>query len=246
MGIKRMRIFAGPNGSGKTTIIKSLQSEIGFGVYVNADDIESMLKESKVLLFNTYQLMITQDQLQTFFKNSIFSPVKRNEPNLWEKLTVQNNVLHINTTIDSYLAADLAEFIRQQLVANGISFTYETVMSHKSKIEFLQTAKKQGYRIYLYFVATEDPEINISRVNVRVAQHGHNVAPNVVIKRYYKSLQQLKAAVKISNRAYIWDNSGTASLLIAEITDGEDVAMMDTDKVPNWFVKYLVNNKHEN
>ena len=137
MGIKRMRIFAGPNGSGKTTIIKSLQSEIGFGVYVNADDIESLLKESKVLLFNTYQLFITQDQLQTFFKNSIFSPVKRNDPNLWTKLTIQHNVLHTNTAIDSYLAADLAEFIRQQLIVNGISFTYKTVMSHKSKIDFL-------------------------------------------------------------------------------------------------------------
>ena len=59
----------------KPLFIKSLQSEIGFRVYVNADDIESLLKESNVLLFNTYQLDITQDQLQTFFKNSIFSPV---------------------------------------------------------------------------------------------------------------------------------------------------------------------------
>lgn len=41
MGVKRMRVFAGLNGSGKTTIIKSLLGEIGFGVYVNADDIES-------------------------------------------------------------------------------------------------------------------------------------------------------------------------------------------------------------
>ena len=56
MAGKRMRIFACPNGSGKTTIIKSLQSEIPFGVYVNADDIESLLQESRVLLFNTYQL----------------------------------------------------------------------------------------------------------------------------------------------------------------------------------------------
>ena len=53
MANKRMRVFAGPNGSGKTTIINSLKSEIGFGVYVNADDIESLLKESKVLLFNS-------------------------------------------------------------------------------------------------------------------------------------------------------------------------------------------------
>ena len=68
MGVKRMRVFAGPNGSGKTTIIKSLQGEIPFGVYVNADDIESFLKESKVLLFNTWQLNISQLELQTFFR----------------------------------------------------------------------------------------------------------------------------------------------------------------------------------
>ena len=78
-----------------------------------------------------------------------------------------------------------------------------------------------------------------------MTQHGYNVAPDVIINRYFTSLQQLNAAVKISNRAYIWDNTGTNSLLIAEITDGEDVTIMDTYKVPNWFVKYLVNNEHE-
>lgn len=241
MANKRIRVFAGPNGSGKTTIINSLRSEIGFGVYVNADDIEKMLKESNVLLFSSYHLKITEEQLQAFFKSSTFAPIKRNEPDLWTKLHVKENVLHINTSVDSYLAADLAEFIRQQLLYNDISFTYETVMSHESKLAFLQQAKDKGYRVYVYFVATEDPEINISRVNVRVAQDGHNVHPDVVRNRYYKSLKQLKSAVKLSNRAYVWDNSGKASILIAEITDGIDVKIFDTDKVPNWFVKYLAN-----
>ena len=240
MTAQRMRIFAGPNGSGKTTILKSLQAEIPFGVYVNADDIESLLRESKVLLFNTFQLTVSEDLLQTFFKKSQFAPVRRNEPDLWSKLSVKENVLHITTKTDSYLAADLAEFIRQQLLLNDISFTYETVMSHESKIAFIQQAKEKGYRVYLYFIATEDPEINISRVNVRVAQQGHHVAPEIIRNRYYKSLQHLKQAVKKTNRAYIWDNSGAASLLIAEITEGEDVKIIDTDKVPNWFVKYLV------
>jgi predicted ABC-type ATPase len=235
-----MRVFAGPNGSGKTTLIKNLQAEIPFGVYVNADDIESLLKESKVLLFNAYQIVATHAQLQDFFKTSRFSPVKRNEPNLWSKLSVVNNVLTIDTSVDSYLAADIAEFIRQQLLYNSISFAYETVMSHESKLTFLQHAQEKGFRVYLYFIATEDPEINVSRVNVRVAQFGHNVAPEVVKSRYYKSLQHLRDAVKYSNRAYIWDNSTATSLLIAEVTNGEDVKIIDTDIVPNWFVKYLV------
>jgi predicted ABC-type ATPase len=40
-----MRVFAGPNGSGKTTILSKLKSSISFGVYVNADDIEKALRE---------------------------------------------------------------------------------------------------------------------------------------------------------------------------------------------------------
>lgn len=236
-----MRVFAGPNGSGKTTIIKKLQAEIPFGVYVNADDIESLLKESNVLLFNAYQLSIDTALLESFFKASHFSPIKRNEPDLWSKLSVKENVLHVNTFIDSYLAADLAEFIRQQLLFNDISFTYETVMSHESKMAFFQQATERGYKVYLYFVATEDPEINISRVNLRVSQNGHAVAPEVIKNRYFKSLQHLKVAVKKSDKAYIWDNSGSTSKLIAQITAGIHVEVIDTENIPNWFVTYLAN-----
>lgn len=235
-----MRVFAGPNGSGKTTILKSLLGEIPFGVYVNADDIESLIRESGVLLFSAYQLNIREYDLQLFFKQSSFAPVKRKEPDLWCKMHIKENVLHVQTHVDSYLAADLAEFIRQQLLANDISFTYETVMSHIGKVDFMRTAICKGYKVYLYFIATEDPDINISRVNVRVAQHGHNVDADVVRSRYYKSLFHLKLAVKNSNRAYVWDNSTAVSLLIAEIENGEGVRIFETTKVPNWFVKYLM------
>ena len=149
-------------------------------------------------------------------------------------------MLRIETKVDSYLAADLAEFIRQQLLMADISFTYETVMSHQSKIDFLKEAQENGYRVYLYFIATEYPEINISRVNIRVAQKGHFVSPETITDRYYKSLNQLKSAIKLSNRAYLWDNSSSAAILFAEITDGNEVAIIDPDKVPNWFLKHVV------
>lgn len=234
-----MRVFAGPNGSGKTTIIKDLRSKIPFGTYVNADDIEKTLTDYHSLNFSDFKLTPSEFDLQNFFKHSRFSPVKRNEPDLWQKLSVSNNVFTTTATIDSYLAADLASFIRQTLLSTGQSFTYETVMSHKSKIDFLSLAREADYKVYLYFIATEDPEINVNRVKVRVAQHGHPVKKETIISRYYRSLENLKDAVKQTNRSYIFDNSGTVSLLLAEITEGLDVKIFDTEKIPDWFIRYL-------
>lgn len=243
MASKRMRVFAGPNGSGKTTIFKGILAEekIQLGVYINADDIEAELHKSNSLNFSNYRLTISETQLRNFFKNSTFSPIRRNELDLWLKLSVKNNILTNSTHIDSYLAADLAEFIRQQLLDQEISFTYETVMSHSGKISFLRTAQEKGFRVYLYYIATEDPEINISRVNVRVALAGHAVAAEVIRNRYYKSLSNLRDAVKQSTRAYIFDNSQKQANLIAEITQGTDVVLNKATDLPYWVAKYLMN-----
>ena len=162
---------------------------------------------------------------------------------LWTKLQVVENTLQISTKIDSYLAADLAEFLRQRLLSEQISFTYETVMSHSGKIEFLKTARDKGYKVYLYYIATEDPEISFSRIQVRVAQNGHAVPKEIAEKRYYKSLMNLKDAVKQTNRAYIFDNSQKDARFIAEITNGKEVTLNDSTKVeiPNWVIEYLLN-----
>ena len=242
MSVKRMRVFAGPNGSGKTTIFKEAlkDAEVNLGVYVNADDIELELINSNSLPFSNYELNVSDKEVKDFFKGSSFSPVKRNEQDLWQQLSVTENILHVSTSIDSYLAADLAEFIRQQLLTAGASFTYETVMSYEGKIDFFGKARQEGYRVYLYYIATEDPGINISRVNVRVAQQGHSVPPEIITNRYFKSLQNLKAAVKKTNRAYIFDNSGTQAKLIAEITDGSDLVQNKVFDIPNWVNEYLL------
>ena len=106
-------------------------------------------------------------------------------------------------------------------------------------------ARQKGYRVYLYFVATEDASINIDRVKSRVLQKGHGVLPEVVEKRSFKSLQQLRKAVQNSDRAYVWDNSEAVSFLIAEIENGVEVSLADSLNVPGWFVKYLVENTED-
>lgn len=237
-----MRVFAGPNGSGKTTIIKQqLHNQFNFGVYVNADDIQATLQAKRTINFSDYSILVSTENLQDFFKTSTFSPQKLNMPELWQSFTVADNCLSLSPSlvINAYIAADLADFIRQRLLKAGISFSYETVMSHTGKLLFMQAAKEAGYRVYLYFVATEDPAINISRVKVRVALDGHPVGEDKIKSRYYKSLENLKAAVKLTDRAYIFDNSGQAGELLASITDGTDVEVIDDTNLPQWFFTYL-------
>jgi predicted ABC-type ATPase len=239
MSTKRMRIFAGPNGSGKTTLVNKLKSEIPFGVYVNADDIEKTLNINKKLSFDQFQIDVTDTNLKSFFKEKSISATKKNINELLDTIEVINNVFSINAKIDSYLAADISEFIRNQLLLNDISFTYETVMSHYNKIEFLKVAQKSGYKVYLYFIGTEDPEININRVGIRVLNKGHNVLSELIKNRYYRSLNNLKYAIEVTNRAYIFDNSKSIIQLVAEITDGKDVSIIDTNNVPQWFIKAI-------
>ena len=42
----------------------------------------------------------------------------------------------------------------------------------RDKVEFMKEARERGYRVYLYFVATDDPEINLDRVRRRVRGGG--------------------------------------------------------------------------
>lgn len=69
----------------------------------------------------------------------------------------------LSPTFDSYLASVTVDFLRQRLLASGAYFTFETVMSHPGKSELLADAKAMGYRTYLYYIATDDPEINVAR-----------------------------------------------------------------------------------
>lgn len=132
-----------------------------------------------------------------------------------------------------------ADFIRKKLLEYKKSFTFETVMSSYDKIELLKVSKSLGYRNYLYYISTSDPSINISRVKNRVAFKGHDVPEDKIISRYYRSLGFLKEAVKLSDRAYIFDNSSEEKTWICEITNGSDVDFK-VDEIPSWVEEYLL------
>ncbi len=111
-------------------------------------------------------------------------------------------------------------------------------MSFPDKVELLKNAQSRGYRTYLYYVATENVEINISRVRHRVSLGGHSVPEEKIASLYQRSLDLLSQAVKATHRAYIFDNSTHEHIWLAEVTDGNTLEMK-TDQIPAWFKQAL-------
>ncbi len=241
MSKKRLRIFAGPNGSGKTSIIKRLKDKISFGNYINADDIEYELNKSGYTLPNDIKT-ISNDDIISFIQNSDLLKFKLPNISYRGKIQLTDNKIYINTEfVNSYIAAVIADYLREKHITEGLSFTFETVLSHPSKIDLIKKAKQQGFRIYIYYISTESPEINVRRVQIRVAQNGHPVPEKAIRDRFVRTMNLLPDLIKSSDRAFLFDNSGAESNFFAEITDGTDIEIKCSEEdIPNWFFTYVI------
>ena len=185
------------------------------GYYINADDIEKELKLNGYLDLSPFALKIEDpERFQERIRNhSLTNKAAQNGFNI--KLEGLNDQIFCRHQTElSYEAALLSDILREDLIRRGSKLTFESVMSHYSKIEDLKIANKNGYKTYLYFISTSSPEINIDRVNLRVKKGGHPVDNDRIRDRYYKSLNLLKSAVTETYRSFIWDNSGKEPKLI--------------------------------
>lgn len=234
----RLRMFAGPNGSGKSTI-KTVLPPALLGVYINPDEIQAVLEQDGRLDLGVYDVHASAAEIEGYLRQS---PVLSKDAagNLCDQMEFLDNAIRLSAAkAGSYLASALSAFLRTKLVDKRATFTFETVMSSVDKVEFLCKAQQAGYRTYLYFIATNDPEINISRVQLRESLGGHSVPPEKIVSRYHRSLSLLLDAIRCSNRAYLFDNSGDAPEWIAEVTEGKDLELK-TAALPEWFVEAVI------
>jgi predicted ABC-type ATPase len=237
---KKIRIFAGPNGSGKTTLFNRIWEHYHYniGVFVNADSIESIIKENGKLPFVDFKIEVAQTELIDFFLHSTLA--KRAEIDFSDSFEVVDNIFGIKKgSYNSYLAAILAEFIRQKLLTSENTFSTETVMSDPSKIELIKTAREKGFKVYLYYITTDDVRINIERVNSRVQAGGHSVPIEKIKERYTRSLNLLYEGIKNSDRVFLVDSTELPIRLIAEVSEGN--VNVKSDRIPNWYIQNIEN-----
>ncbi|MBP3350037.1 MAG: hypothetical protein J6L03_05340 [Bacteroidaceae bacterium] len=243
MASKRLRIFAGPNGSGKSTIFAYIDKKIGCPYFVNADEINKDLTQKGVLCFDKYAVVVDKDDLVDALQQSSWIEHIKLKNELLASLNVADNRLYVDSQcVDAYFSAFVADYVRANMLNIVHQFTIETVLSDYRKLDYINLAKKLGYRIYLYFVSTKDVEINIRRVAQRVAQGGHDVPEEKIRKRYDKSLSLLFDTIKLCDRAYLFDNSGEEWVYLAEFD--QDTLILHEDIIPAWLHDNLLLKMH--
>jgi len=242
--MSRLRLIAGPNGSGKSSIFqlitefKEKHKVIPTGPFVNSDQIEKDFKEKGAIDLRHFGIESPPSSLiPDYLKISSFK--EPYDPKVIADLIVlEDGFLKLKAKKSSPLIGMIvSDLIREYLLSKSISFTMETVFSHPDKLELIRKAIGKGYKVYLYFVSTEDPIINVKRVEGRVAAGGHDVPHNKIIERYDRTMNNLYEAVKLSYRAYIFDNSGKTTIKIAE--KDKDGTLYLEESVPEWLLKYL-------
>ena len=151
-------------------------------------------------------------------------------------------------------AQEIADSRRDRCLKERISFSFETVMSHESKIDLMARAADVGYDITLFFICTSDPKINLRRVRMRVAMGGHDVPPDRIIARYRRSLDLLCRATLFARRSVLFDNSAEVTYRnpprpelqkglrpVCEVIRTEkDYAITIGSGTPAWVFRYLL------
>lgn len=132
------------------------------------------------------------------------------------------------------------ESLREDCLQKKQSLIFETVLSAEDKIDFIKRAKEAGFFIRLFFVSTEHPSVNASRIARRVMKGGHDVPISKVISRYYKSIVNCMKASKYADRTYVYDNTeeNCEAKILFRMTDGK-IAKQYMEELPQWTAPIL-------
>jgi len=81
----------------------------------------------------------------------------------------------------------------RHLIESGTSFTWETTMSGRTAVRWLQSAKDGGYTIKCYFLWVRDVDMTLRRIRQRVLEGGHNIDSEVSQRRFFKTFENFVA-----------------------------------------------------
>ena len=128
-----------------------------------------------------------------------------------------------------------------ELLRRNESFSIETTLATRSYFRLIEKAHQQGYEVTLLYFWLRSPEQAIERVAERVSKGGHSIPRDVIVRRYYESIDNLfRIYMPMVDTWIMVDNSITPRDIIAtggcnqELVIGNEVKY----KTMEAYVKY--------
>lgn len=119
----------------------------------------------------------------------------------------------------------------KDLLQAGEDFAFETTLATKSFKGFIELAKQKGYCVCLIYIWLESTELATMRVQARVQEGGHNIPKEIIVRRYFRGLNNLFHLYHdLCDLVLIYDNSYNTPELIYEKSSGGGIYIYNQDK----------------
>lgn len=142
---------------------------------------------------------------------------------------------------DQIKAAKLAINMRKECINKGEIFNQETTLTGNTILKAIKEIKENGYKIKMFYVGVESPDISKERIKKRVAKGGHHIADETVEKRYIESLENFEKIVDICDDVVVYDNSKEAHRRCFQKRGEKIEFSIDKKELPEWIkrLKFL-------
>jgi len=105
----------------------------------------------------------------------------------------------------------------RELINQEDPFAFETTLATKSYKGLVESAKANGFEVILLFLTLDSTSLAIERVKARVAEGGHNIPHDVIIRRFHNGLNNLfNIYLPVVDKWILVDNSTEKFEFIAE------------------------------
>lgn len=105
----------------------------------------------------------------------------------------------------------------KKLLMSGENFAFETTLSTRSYVQFVERAKELNYQVTCLFFWLDSDDLAVSRVARRVKEGGHHIPEDVIRRRYKSGLENFFRLFlpKVDNWLFV-NNSGDTYEIVAE------------------------------
>jgi len=126
-----------------------------------------------------------------------------------------------------------------ELIDENENFAFETTLATRSYKSKILEAREKDYTVILLFFWLNSMDLAIKRVNNRVKEGGHFIAPEVIKRRYKRGISNLKDLyLPVVDRAYILDNTDGSNNLTA-LKEKDNPIIIFNQKSLNQFFKMV-------